>query len=173
MSDYPDARRHPENIDPSVFIAEGAQIVGDVRIGANSSVWYNSVLRADWNYIAIGENSNIQDGCVIHVDDDSPTIIGDGCSLGHGAIVHGAVIGDNVLIGMRATLLNGAKVGSGSIVAAGALVTENTEIPPNSLAVGVPARVLRQTNEENRTYIAHLVEQYAKLSKVHKEAQTG
>lgn len=130
-------------IDEEVYIAEGAIVVGDVRIGKYSSVWYNAVMRGDVDYISIGSNTNIQDLACLHVADNYPCIIGDYVTVGHCAVVHGAVVEDHCLIGMSATVLTGAKIGRGSIIAAGALVLENQAIPPNSLVVGVPGKVVR------------------------------
>ena len=131
-------------VHESAYIDASAQVVGDVVIGAESSVWMNAVVRGDVNYIRIGHRSNVQDGTIVHVMHDThPTVIGDDVTLGHGVIVHGSTIGNRVLIGMGAVLLNGADIGEDSIVAAGALVTEGTRVPPRSLVMGNPAKVRR------------------------------
>ena len=131
-------------IHPSVFIDASAQVIGDVEIGEESSVWMCAVLRGDVHWIRVGRRSNIQDGCVVHgMNGTHPTAIGDGVTIGHGAIVHGATVEDHCLIGMGAILLNGAHVGAGSIVAAGAVVTEQMKVPPKSLVVGTPGKVKR------------------------------
>lgn len=131
-------------VDPSVYVDPSAQVVGDVEIGAESSVWMNAVVRGDVNYIRIGARSNVQDGTIIHVMHDThPTLIGDDVTLGHGVIAHGCTIRDRVLIGMGAVLLNGAEIGEDSIVAAGSLVTEGARVPPRSLVMGSPAKVKR------------------------------
>ena len=152
----------PDLIDPSVFIAPGARIMGDVTIGAESSVWFNAVLRGDTDAIRVGRRSNLQDGCVLHADAGLPCTIGDGVTVGHLAIVHGATVENNVIIGMGSIVLNGARIGENSIIAAGALVTEGCVIPPNSLAIGMPAKVKRTLSieeiEHNRHSAAHYVE---------------
>ncbi|MCI5836670.1 MAG: gamma carbonic anhydrase family protein [Veillonellaceae bacterium] len=130
-------------IHENVYLAEGAQVVGDVRIGEWSSFWYNTVARGDVDYISVGKYSNVQDLVCLHVAKGFPCIIGDYVTIGHSATVHGCVIEDHVLVGMGATILTGAKIGRGSIIAAGALVLENQEIPPHSLVVGVPGKVVR------------------------------
>lgn len=130
-------------IAKTAHVAPGAAMVGDVTLGEQSSVWYNAVLRADNDVIVIGERSNIQDGCVLHVDAGCPIRIGDGVTVGHGAILHGCSVGDNTLIGMGAILLNGAKIGANCIIGAGALVTQGMEVPDGSLAMGMPAQVRR------------------------------
>lgn len=131
-------------VDPSAYIDDSAQVIGDVTIGAESSVWMNVVIRGDVNVIRIGDRTNVQDGTVVHVMHDThPTTIGDDVTIGHGAIVHGCTIGHRVLIGMGAILLNGAVIGDDSIVAAGTLVTEGTVIPPRSMVMGTPGRVRR------------------------------
>ncbi len=135
-------------IDQSAYIAEGAVIVGDVEIGANSSVWFNAVLRSDNNVIRIGANSNIQDGAVVHEDMDNPVIIGDNVTVGHKAIIHGCTIGNNTLIGMGAILLSGCRIGSNCMVAAGALVTGKTVVPDNSIIMGSPAKTIKPLKEE-------------------------
>ena len=132
----------------SVFIAPGAHVMGTVRIGDKSSVWYNAVLRGDTEQITIGCRSNIQDGAIVHADPGDAAIIGDDCVIGHGAIVHGAVIEDAVLIGIQATVLNGARIGTGSIVGAHALVPAGMQVPPYSMVLGVPAKVVRSLGED-------------------------
>lgn len=152
----------PEQIHESVYIAPGAVVVGDVTIGEESSVWFNAVLRGDVEAIKIGKQTNIQDGCVLHADPGFPCTLGDGITVGHAAIVHGATVGDNVTIGMKAVVMNGASVGENSIVAVGAVVTEGTQIPPGSLVIGIPGKVKRELSPEqiemNRMGAAHYVE---------------
>ena len=138
--------------DPGAFIAEGAVVRGDVRIERNASIWYNAVLRGDVDSIAVGEGSNIQDGCVVHVDRGCPVRIGRNVTVGHGAIVHGCTIGDGTLIGMGAIILNGAVIGEGCIVGAGALVTQGKHIPAGTLVVGSPARTVRVVTPEEREH---------------------
>lgn len=150
MSDY-DTIFHPEKNHPSVWIAEGAVVVGDVTLHANANVWFTAVLRGDIESLTIGENSNIQDGAVCHADPDYPLIIGAGVTVGHRAIVHGARVGDNSLIGMGAIILNGAQIGNNCIVGAGALVTQNKVFPDNSLILGSPAKVIRDLTPEEIT----------------------
>jgi carbonic anhydrase/acetyltransferase-like protein (isoleucine patch superfamily) len=137
-------------VHATAFVDDSAQVIGDVEIGPDSSVWMTVVIRGDVNTIRIGARSNVQDGTIVHVMHHAhPTRIGDDVTIGHGAIVHGCTIGDRVLVGMGAILLNGVSVGDDSIVAAGSLVTEGTEIPPRSLVMGRPALVRRAlTGEE-------------------------
>lgn len=134
--------RHQE-INPKVHIADGVKIIGAVKIDEYASIWYNSVLRGDINRIQIGKYSNIQDGCILHVADEHPTIVGDYVTVGHNAVLHGCTIEDHCLIGIGAIILNGALVGRGSIISAGAVVKEGEQIPPHSLAAGVPAKVIK------------------------------
>ena len=145
MSDI--ARFRPAQLHPSVYLAEGVRIAGDVTIGEESSVWFNAVLRGDCAAIRIGRGSNVQDNAVIHADPGVPCTIGDGVTVGHTAIVHGAEIGDNVLIGMHSVVMNRAKIGANSIIGVGAVVTEGTEVPPNSLVMGLPGKVKRELTE--------------------------
>jgi carbonic anhydrase/acetyltransferase-like protein (isoleucine patch superfamily) len=140
-------------IASSAFIAESADVIGDVEVGANSSVWFQTVLRGDIEPIRIGSHSNIQDGSVVHTMLGSPATVGDWVTVGHRAVLHGCTIGSHCLIGMGAIVLNNVRVGEGSIVAAGALVLENTVIPPRSLYVGVPARFQRQLTDADRAFI--------------------
>ena len=131
-------------IHPSAFIAPGAMIIGAVTIGEESSVWFNCVLRGDLEYIEVGERTNIQDGTVVHLDPGFPCLIGNDVTIGHGAIVHGCTVGDGAMISMGATILTGARIGERAIVAAGAVVREGQEIPPDTLAMGLPAQVKRE-----------------------------
>lgn len=135
-------------IDESAFIAENATIIGDVTIGKGSSIWYGAVLRGDMCSIKIGENSNIQDNATVHVGMKDAAVIGNGVTVGHNALVHGATVGDNALIGMGSVVLDGAVIGENSIVAAGAVVTAKTVIPPNSLAAGIPATVVKELSPQ-------------------------
>lgn len=138
-----------------VFIAENSTVIGNVSIGDQSSIWFGAVVRGDDNSIRIGKRTNVQDLCVIHVDSDHGTVIGDDCVVGHRAIIHGAQIGDRCLIGMGAIIMNSAKIGNDCIVGAGALVTEGAVIPPRSLVMGFPARVKRGlTDDEVRMIIS-------------------
>ena len=135
-------------VDPTAYVDASAQVIGDVEIGPESSVWMNVVVRGDVNSIRIGRRTNVQDGTIVHVMHDThPTRLGDDVTIGHGAIVHGCTVGDRVLIGMGAILLNGATIGDDSIVAAGSLVPEGAVIPPRSLAMGSPAQVRRQLSD--------------------------
>jgi carbonic anhydrase/acetyltransferase-like protein (isoleucine patch superfamily) len=153
-------RFRPEQVHPSVFLAAGAVVVGDVTLHENCSVWFNAVVRGDTEAIRVGAGTNIQDGCILHADPGKPCILGERVTLGHGAIVHGATVEDDCLIGMRAVVMNGARIGRGSIVGVGAVVMEDTQIPPGSIAVGIPARVVRQTSEADLAKIKHAAEHY-------------
>lgn len=144
-----------------VYMAEGAQIVGDVTIGEGSSVWYNAVIRGDSNPITIGENTNVQDNAVLHTSHSHTLSIGDNVTIGHGAIVHGCTIGNQVLIGMGAIILDGAIVEENCIIGAGALVTQNKVIPSGSLVFGNPAKVMREITEEEKAAILENANQYS------------
>lgn len=147
------------------YIAGGVHLIGNVTLGLNSSVWFNSVLRGDENKITIGENSNIQDLVTIHTDPGSPTTIGDYVTVGHNAVIHGCTISDNCIIGMHATILNDAKIGKNCIIGANALVTENKVIPDNSLVLGSPGKVIRQLSNEEITKVRENALHYVKLAK--------
>ena len=149
-------------VHPTAFVHPAAHVIGDVTLGARVSVWPTAVLRGDNDAIVIGEDSNVQDGTIVHVDPGLP------CAIGHRAIVHGATVADDCLIGMGAILLNRVVVGSGSIVGAGAVCREGMEIPPNSLVVGVPAKVIRETTDAERARIVHTVQAYLELQNVHR-----
>ncbi|HEX6953558.1 MAG TPA: gamma carbonic anhydrase family protein [Agromyces sp.] len=147
-------------LDETAFVALGAVIVGRVRLAAQSSVWYNAVLRAEAEPITLGERSNLQDGVVCHVDAGYPVSIGSGVSVGHRAVLHGCTVEDDCLIGMGATILNGAVIGAGSLVAAGAVVLEGTVVPPGSLVAGVPGKVRRELSADERAGIRRNAEAY-------------
>lgn len=149
----------------SVRTFEGSHIIGDVKIGENSSVWYNAVIRGDKGPIIIGKSTNIQDNCVIHCSDTLTTTLKDFVSVGHGAIIHGCEIGENVIIGMNATILNDSKIGNDSIIGAGSVVTEGKEFPDKSLILGVPGRVLRQLTSDEINKIKLNALNYVELMK--------
>jgi carbonic anhydrase/acetyltransferase-like protein (isoleucine patch superfamily) len=155
-------------IAPSAFVHPAAIVIGDVTLGAHVSVWPTAVLRGDSDAVVVGEDSNIQDGTIVHVDPGVPCTIGKRVAIGHRAIVHGATVADDCLIGMGAILLNRVQVGSGTIVGAGAVCREGMNIPPNSLVVGVPAKVIRETTPEERDRIAHTVKAYLDLQVTHR-----
>lgn len=157
-------------VHASVWLAPGSFVIGNVAIGADSSVWYNAVIRGDSNAVSIGERTNAQDGVVIHTDRTNPTIIGNDVSMGHNAIVHGATVEDGCLIGMNATVLNGAVVGAGSLVAAGAVVPQGMQIPPHSLVAGVPARVVRELRDDDREAVRRNAEVYLEYTEHHSVA---
>jgi carbonic anhydrase/acetyltransferase-like protein (isoleucine patch superfamily) len=140
---------HSPEIDPSAYIADTANIIGKVRIGANASVWFGVTIRGDNELITVGENSNVQEGTVLHTDPGMPLTIGNNVTVGHQAMLHGCVIGDGALIGIQAIVLNGAKIGKNCLVGAGALVTEGKEFPDNSLIIGSPAKAVRTLSEED------------------------
>ena len=155
-------------VHPSAYIHSTATVCGNVTLAARVSVWAGAVIRGDSDAIEIGEDTNIQDLTVVHVDEGVPTKIGKRVGVGHRAIIHGATIEDDCLIGMGAILLNGSYVSSGSIVAAGAVVREGFEIPPNSLVMGVPGRIVRQTTADERDRIRKTVDAYLKLQVEHR-----
>lgn len=157
-------------INDSAWVAPTAVVVGSVTLAANSSIWYNAVIRGDSNTIEIGDSSNIQDGVVIHADSDFPTKVGAHVSVGHNAVIHGATVEDGCLIGMSSTVLNGAVIGKSSLVAAGALVTQGTQVPPHSLVAGVPAKVVRQLSDQEQELLRKNAKVYTSLSKRHTNA---
>lgn len=167
------ARFRPEQIHPRAFIARGAVVCGDVTMAEQSSVWFNAVIRGDCEAIRIGPRTNVQDGCILHADPGFPCTIGAGVTIGHGAIVHGATVGDNVLIGMKAVVQNGARIGENSIIGAGAIVMEHAEIPPGSLVVGVPGKVKRPLREDEIQRIELGAEHYVENAKLFHEAGQG
>jgi len=147
-----------------IFIAENATVIGDVTLTDDVNIWFGAVVRADRDSIAVGAGSNIQDNAVVHTTPGFPVRIGAGVSVGHGAILHGCTIEDDVLVGMGAIVLNGAVVGEGSIIGAGAVVTEGKEIPPRSLVLGVPGKVVRETTPEQQEKIVHNAREYIRLA---------
>ena len=138
-------------VDPSAFIAPNAVLIGKVRVGAQTSVWFNSILRGDINYIEVGDRTNIQDGCMLHVTHEDPVVVGEEVTVGHGVILHGSTVESGCLVAMGAIILDGARVGTGSLVAAGALITPGMHVPKNSLVMGVPGRIVRELTEQERT----------------------
>lgn len=153
----------------AIFIADTARVIGNVTLGEEVSIWFGAVLRGDADRITIGNRSNIQDTAIVHVDPGFPATIGNECIIGHGAIVHGATLANNVLVGMRATIMNGATIGEFSIIGAGAVVPEGMQIPPYSLVLGIPAKVVKIIGEEQKIKIIKNAESYVRLSKVYLE----
>lgn len=151
-------------LHPTVRVAENAVLIGKVTLEKDVSVWYNTVLRADGDTITVGEGTNIQDGTVIHCDKGSPVTVGKGVVIGHGAIVHSCTVEDNCLIGMGAILLSGCSIGEGSIIGAGAVVSGNLNVPPRSLVLGVPAKVVKKVTEEQLEYTAQDVALYIQMA---------
>jgi gamma-carbonic anhydrase len=147
-------------LGPNVYIAKTAVVLGDVTLGAHSSVWYNAVLRGDINRIVVGDYSNIQDNAVVHLADDYPCLIGRHVTVGHSAIVHACTVEDECLIGMGATVLDGAVIGSQSIVGANALVTQGTIVPPGSMVLGSPAKVVRSLSVDDRALLRTWADKY-------------
>jgi carbonic anhydrase/acetyltransferase-like protein (isoleucine patch superfamily) len=152
-------RRAP-SLGKGAYIAKGAVVLGDVTLGDYSSVWYNAVLRGDINRIVIGHHTNIQDNAVLHLTEKLPCLVGDYVTVGHSAVVHACSVGDEVLVGMGAVILDGAVIGRQSIIGAGALVTQGTEIAPGSLAVGAPARVIRKLTQQERAGLKQWAKHY-------------
>ncbi len=158
-------------IAPDAFIAEGAMIIGDVTIGEGASVWYNAVVRGDLAPIRIGRRANIQDNCTLHVDEGAPCVIGDECSIGHGAVVHGATLGDRVLIAMNAVVLSRAEIGSETVIGACALVGERKQLPGGSLYVGIPAKALRALCEAERADLPDRAARYYRYAAEHRASR--
>lgn len=161
--------RQTPTIGEGVYIARGATVVGAVNLGARSSVWYGAVLRGDINRIEVGEGSNIQDNAVVHLADDYPAILGRYVTVGHSAIVHACTIGDECLIGMGATVLDGAEIGAQCLIGAHALVTPGTKIPPGSMVLGAPGKVVRALSESERAGLKYWAEKYVANAAYHLE----
>jgi carbonic anhydrase/acetyltransferase-like protein (isoleucine patch superfamily) len=157
------------HVDCTAYVAAGAIVIGAVQLAKHSSVWHNAVLRGDINTIQIGEGSNVQDGTVVHLADDFGVKVGRFVTIGHSAMIHACEIGDECLIGMQATILDGAVIGSQSIVGAGALVTKGTQIPEGSLVLGSPAKVVRALSQSERDGLKSLAEKYVAVSRGHKQ----
>ncbi len=153
----------------SVFVAPGAHIIGDVTIGRRSSVWFTAVLRGDINKIRVGEGTNIQDGCLLHVDQDQSCILKNGIVMGHQATAHACTVEDGVLIGIGARILSGAKIGAYSLIGAGAVVLENAVIPPYSLVLGVPGKVVRKITPKEAASQVAWGKRYASLASEYKK----
>jgi carbonic anhydrase/acetyltransferase-like protein (isoleucine patch superfamily) len=152
-------RRQPK-LGKNVFIAKTATVIGDVTLGAHSSIWYGAVLRGDINRIVVGHHSNVQDNAVLHLADDFACVLGNWVTVGHSAVVHACQVGDEVLVGMGAVILDGAVIGRQSIIGAKALVTQGTKIPPGSLVLGAPAKVARQLSKEERAGLKWWAQKY-------------
>ena len=156
-------------VDPTAYVAPGATLIGDVRLGPKASVWPGSVLRGDINFIEVGEGTNVQDGTIVHLANDYPVEIGAYVTIGHAAMIHACTIEDECLIGMQATILDGAVIGENSIVGAHSLVTQNTIIPPGSLVLGVPAKVVKTLSPEEQSGIRRWAEKYIGVSAAHRK----
>jgi len=165
---------HRPRIGREVFLAETCVVIGDVVIGDQSSIWYGTVVRGDMYPIRIGARTNLQDGTIVHITGDQfATTIGDDCTIGHAAIIHGCAIEDHCLIGMGSTILDGARIGRGSLVGAGALVTPGTVIPPDSLVLGAPARAVRPIKPSEREQIEYGGAHYVELARRYLAGDSG
>jgi carbonic anhydrase/acetyltransferase-like protein (isoleucine patch superfamily) len=158
-------------IHPTTFIAPTAAVMGDVTIGAESSVWYGAVIRGDMAPIVIGSQTNLQDGTIVHVDEGMPCLVGSRVGVGHRVILHGCTVEDDCLIGMGSVLLNGVHVGAGSVVAAGAVLPEGMQAPPGSLVMGIPARVVRAVDERLARRIAETWSHYVEQARAHRDGR--
>ena len=165
----PEFLTRTQTIAESAFVAPGATVVGDVRLMEDASVWYQTVLRADIHRIEIGPGSNVQDGTIIHLSDDYGVFLGAHVSVGHRAIVHACTIDDEVLVGMGAIVMDGTEIGARSVIGAGALVTQHQKIPPGSLVLGSPARVVRLLTEEEQRKNRKLADKYIHMARFHRE----
>ncbi len=154
-------------IDPSAWVAESANLIGKVTLGANATVWYGVTIRGDNERITIGDDSNVQEGTVMHTDMGYPLTLGTGVSIGHQAMLHGCTVGDGALIGIQAVIMNGAKIGKGCLVGAGALVTERKEFPDNTLILGSPAKAVRTLAEQDIARLREIADGYVKRGKLY------
>lgn len=159
---------HAPEIDSSAYIAESASIIGKVKIEANASIWFDVTIRGDNEFISVGENSNVQESCVLHTDPGYLLTIGKNVTIGHQAMLHGCTIGDGSLIGIQAIILNGAKIGKNCLVGAGALVTEGKEFPDNSLIIGSPAKAVRILSDEDVARMHGNTDNYVKRGQLFK-----
>jgi carbonic anhydrase/acetyltransferase-like protein (isoleucine patch superfamily) len=162
-------------VEAAAFVASNATIIGDVRLGKDSSVFYGAVLRGDIETIRVGEGTNIQDGCIIHLGDDLGATVGAYCTIGHAAIIHACTIGDLCLVGMKAVILDGAEVGDECLIGAGSLVTSRTKIPPRSLVMGSPAKIVRPLTDAEILFLRASADKYITVSRAHAalQASTG
>ena len=159
-------------VNDTAFIADGAKVIGDVTMKSESSVWYNTVLRADINQIIVGERTNIQDNSVLHLENDQGVAIGNDVTIGHNAIIHGCTIDDGALIGMGSIIMNGAVIGKGAVVGAGAIVTENMHVPALGLVVGLPGKVIKILPDDTYDKNIKWAKKYVQLAKIHKTQGT-
>ena len=164
----PDVSIKSPQIHETAYVAEGAQVIGDVILKADSSIWYNTVCRADINRIVIGERTNIQDNSVIHLENDQGVLVENDVTVGHNAIIHGCSIADGALIGMGAIIMNGAVIGKGAVIGAGAVVKEDMVIPDFSLVVGVPGKIVKTLSPETYDKNVKWAAKYVKLANVHR-----
>ena len=162
-------RTHRPTIHPTAYVAPGADVIGRVRLAKDSSVWFGCVLRGDVNRIDIGEATNIQDGSILHVDGGHPCLIAEGVHVGHHVNLHGCVVERGAMVGIGAIVLSGARVGAGAIIGAGSVVLEGMRIPPRTLAVGAPARVVRKVTARDLGYIRSWVAKYVRLAKAYRD----
>ncbi|MFI4876835.1 MAG: gamma carbonic anhydrase family protein [Blastopirellula sp. JB062] len=170
MTDSLQLQYRADQVATSAWIAPNAAVFGDVTLGREAIVLFSATIRGDAEKIALGDACNVQDGAVLHADPGFPCLLGDRVSVGHRAIVHGAVVEDDVLIGMGAIVLNGAKIGAGSLIAAGAIITERTVIEPGSVVMGVPGKVVRQTTDQDMERIRHAAEHYRLAARQYRES---
>jgi len=161
-------QRYRPTIHPSAYVAPTADVIGRVRLGKEASVWFGCVLRGDVNRIDIGARTNIQDGSIVHVDDDHPCLIAEAVHVGHHVNLHGCVVERGAMIGIGAIVLSGSRVGAEAIVGAGSVVLEGTRIPPRMLAVGAPARVVRPVTPKDIAYVTRWVKKYVQLAAVYR-----
>lgn len=158
-------------LGPGAFVHEAAEVIGRVRLGERASVWPRAVIRGDTEDIAIGDETNVQDGAVLHADPGMPCRLGARVTVGHLACVHGCLVGDDVLVGMGAILMNGARIGAESIVGAGAVVPEGAEVPPGSMVLGIPGRVVRPLTADERAGLSGSAARYVELIEAHRGEQ--
>jgi carbonic anhydrase/acetyltransferase-like protein (isoleucine patch superfamily) len=164
---------HTPRLAPDVFLAPDAYVVGNVTIGPRSSIWFGATLRGDHEPVKLGKAVNVQDHSVLHTDEGCPLVLGDYVSLGHNAVVHGAVVEDHALIAIGAIVLSGARIGAGSIIAANALVPEGREIPPRSLVVGTPGKVVREVTEAEYARILQTSDDYVNFAQQYLKMGVG
>jgi carbonic anhydrase/acetyltransferase-like protein (isoleucine patch superfamily) len=159
---------HRPQVHPEAFVAPSADLIGNVIIEAEASVWFRAVLRAETEPVALGARSNLQDGCCVHTDPGWPVLVGRGVTIGHGVILHGCRIDDGALVGMGAIVLNGAQIGAEALVGSGTLVPEGRTVPPRSLYLGVPGRVVRQLTDEDLERLREAAAHYVELTRVYR-----